>query len=101
MYPGVSLYAGATKLSATSYSTPHPGSGEFVTWWRVYEIGATHAEQGETLSIRLDSGNNFGSYGQVDFDSVSLLVVPEPSTAVLLAIALAGLAAAGRWRSLH
>ena len=93
----IELLAGSTVL-ASDNSSLAPVSG-FLTSTIQFQSGASPAELGQTLQIRLRLiGSQVGQVAQVNFDNVRLdatLVdasVPEPTTLLLLG---SGLAAAG------
>jgi hapalindole H/12-epi-hapalindole U/12-epi-fischerindole U synthase len=83
-FPGyrIDLYAGSTLL-ASDNNTLSPGEGVFATSTFTYTTGASHANVGQALGIRLVNLNGAGT--EVNFDNVRLdaTAVPEPSTSVL------------------
>lgn len=83
-FPGyrVDLLAGSTLL-ASDNNTLAPGEGIFLTSTVSFTTGASHADAGQALRIRLVNLNGPGV--EVNFDNVRLdaAAVPEPSTALL------------------
>lgn len=96
-FPGyrIDLIAGNTVI-ASDMSTLSPGEGEFLTSEIVADIGASHSEAGQQLTIRLvnlnqqDINDPAISGLEVDFDDVRLDAspVPLPGAAWLLGSAL-------------
>ena len=86
-FPGyrVELLAGTTVLAADN-NTLSPGEGVFLTSTVNFTTGASHANAGQALAIRLVNLNGAGI--EVNFDKVSLdaEAVPEPSGIALLAL---------------
>lgn len=85
-FPGyrVELRAGSTVL-AMDNNTLTPGEGIFLTSTVSFTTGASHANTGQALSIRLVNLNGPGV--EVNFDNVILNSesIPEPSSLALLA----------------
>lgn len=84
-FPGyrVDLLAGSTVI-ASDNNTLLPAEAQFLTSTVTFTTGASHANAGQALAIRLVNLN--GPAGiEVNFDRVRLdaTVVPEPSTAAL------------------
>ena len=88
-FPGyrVELFAGSTLL-ASDLNTLSPGEGIFATSVVSFATGSSHANAGQAMAIRLVNLNGPGT--EVNFDNVRLDAspVPEPSTVVLVAIAM-------------
>jgi hypothetical protein len=86
-FPGyrVELFAGSTLL-ALDNNTLSPGEGIFATSVVSFTTGASHANAGQPLAIRLVNLNGPGT--EVNFDNVRLDAspVPEPATGLLGAI---------------
>lgn len=92
-FPGyrIDLLAGDVVLGSDTGASI--GEGSWVTRSVVVNVGASHAQAGEALSIRLVNLNQSDSPDpgiEVDFDNVRLDAVPEPTSTMLLG--LAGLA---------
>ena len=83
-FPGyrVDLFAGSTLL-ASDNNTLAPGEGIFATSVVSFTTGATHANAGQPISIRLVNLNGAGT--EVNFDNVRLdaVAVPEPMSVCL------------------
>ncbi len=100
-FPGyrVELMAGGTVLSMDDNSLSI-AEGEFATSTVTFTTGASHAQLGQNLGIRLISENilppGSPAFMEVDFDDVGLTVdpVPEPQALILCALGLGALA----WR---
>ena len=88
-FPGyrVDLFAGSTLL-ASDNNTLAPGEGVFATSVVSFTTGASHANAGQALGIRLVNLNGPGT--EVNFDNVRLdaTSVPEPSAAALGSVAV-------------
>ena len=80
-FPGyrIDLFAGSTLIAADN-NTLSPGEGVFATSVVSFTTGASHANAGQPLGIRLVNLNGAGT--EVNFDNVRLNAspVPEPST---------------------
>lgn len=91
-FPGyrVDLLAGSTVI-ASDNNTLAPGEGIFATSVVSFITGLSHPNAGQVLGIRLVNLNGPGI--EVNFDNVRLdaVVVPEPSSALLLLLSLAAL----------
>jgi hypothetical protein len=85
----IELQAGGVSLATATGSTAPGGDGTFADVSLVFTTGATHPQLGQALAIVLGSTEN--GQVQVDYDNVRLDVVPEPSTALLVALGLIGL----------
>lgn len=96
-FPGyrVDLLAGGTLL-ASDNNTLLPAEGRFLTSTVPFTTGASHANAGQPLTIRLVNLNGPGV--EVNFDRVRLdaTPAPEPTGTALLAISAAVVAAARR-----
>ena len=88
-FPGyrVDLFAGSTLLVSDN-NTLAPGEGMFATSVVSFTTGASHANAGQALGIRLVNLNGPGT--EVNFDNVRLdaTSVPEPSAAALGSVAV-------------
>ena len=78
----VDLLAGGNALTPTGASSPAPPLGGFALWTRTYAITAGDPQLGKRLSINLGSSNP-NSTAEVNFDSVTLSSVAEPSSLAL------------------
>ena len=80
-FPGyrVDLFAGSTLIGSDN-NTLSPAEGRFLTSTVSFTTGASHAQAGQALGIRLVSLNGPGV--EVNFDQVQLdaTSVPEPAT---------------------
>ncbi len=100
-FPGyrVDLFAGGT-LIASDNNTLAPAEAEFLTSTVSFTTGASHANAGQPLTIRLVNLN--GPAGiEVNFDRVRLdaIAVPEPSSAGLLGLTALFAITRRRWRA--
>lgn len=104
-FPGyrVDLMAGSTVLSTTQTINPGIAEGTFeLAEWQ-YTTGASDAELGQALTIRLVNLNVVDGSAptadlEVDFDNITLDVVPVPEPSVILISAVLGMACCLRRR---
>jgi len=92
----VRLLAGGSLLAEDNNSEA-VWAGSFSTSVVTYTALPGDPLLGQPLEIRLDIANP-GEGNETNFDNVRLSAIPEPTTALLLATGLAGLAVAGRRR---
>ncbi len=100
-FPGyrVELLAGSTVIASDNNSLA-PAEAQFLTSTVAVTIGASHANAGQPLTVRLVNLN--GPAGiEVNFDRVQLaaVAVPEPSSAALLGLAALMAVTRRRWRA--
>jgi len=106
---GTSLGAWGASVSTDGVSWTNIGGFPTAFGWSqgVFDLSSlTSLDDQPTVIFRLStgSGSSSGNFANGNLDNVvveATSVIPEPTTALLLATGLAGLAAAGRRRSLH
>jgi hypothetical protein len=86
------LWVGGTTTGTAGISTDTDDWA--VSWVPLSDLGAPH-------SVLVSVASESSTIGEDTSPTGSLTIIPEPTTALLLATGLAGLAAAGRRRSLH
>jgi hypothetical protein len=94
----VELNANGNALTADASSSPALVQGSFVTYTREYDAASLAGVIGQTMTISFGVGAGVTGQ-QVEFDSVRLTAVPEPSAVALLGLSAVGLLFAVRRRA--